>query len=81
MRSVTNSQRWGTGSADYPSSTPVAFKGGWGPDLAGRYQVRQTAIIDAGGRGYVLAMLAVPASGSFVDGHGDDHDAGQLGSA
>jgi len=68
MRRVTDSQRWGAGSAGYPSTTPVAFKGGWGPDDKGRYQVRQTAIIGAGGRGYVVSMLALPASGAFADG-------------
>ena len=68
MRSVTASQRWGAGSAGYPSSTPVAFKGGWGPDANDKYQVRQTAIVGAGNRGYVISMLALPASGSFADG-------------
>jgi hypothetical protein len=68
MRGVTASQRWGVGTAGYASSTPLAFKGGWGPDDQGKYQVRQTAIVGAGSRGYVVSMLAVPASGSFADG-------------
>jgi len=68
MRDVIPSQRWGAGSAGYPSPVPVAFKGGWGPDSSGAYQVRQTAIVGSGGRGYVVSMLALPASGSFSDG-------------
>ena len=68
MRNVIASQRWGAGSADYPPSVPIAFKGGWGPDSAGRYQVRQTAIIGSGNRGYVISMLALPTSGSFSAG-------------
>ena len=68
MRSVISSQRWGAGAAAYPSAIPLAFKGGWGPDTAGNYQVRQSAIIGSAGRGYVLSMLALPTSGSFTDG-------------
>lgn len=68
MRNVIPSQRWGAGSAGYPSYVPVAFKGGWGPDSAGKYQVRQTAIIGSGSRGYVVSMLALPESGAFSDG-------------
>jgi hypothetical protein len=68
MRNVVSWERWGVGSAGYPSSVPVAFKGGWGPDGAGKYQVRQTAIIGSGNHGYVLSMLALPASGTFTDG-------------
>jgi hypothetical protein len=47
---------------------PVAFKGGWGPDPGGRYQVRQSAIIGSGEHGYVVSMIALPASGAFSDG-------------
>ncbi len=67
MRSVIPSERWGAGSAGYPASVPLAFKGGWGPEN-GRYQVRQTAIVGSGSRGYVVSMLALPVSGSFDDG-------------
>jgi hypothetical protein len=68
MRNVVSYQRWGAGSAGYPPEVSLAFKGGWGPDSAGNYQVRQTAIVGSGGRGYVMAMIALPASGSFDDG-------------
>ena len=66
MRSVIQSQRWGAGEAGYPSAVPLAFKGGWGPE-AGGYLVRQTAIVGSGDRGYVMSMIAKPASGSFAD--------------
>ena len=46
----------------------MAFKGGWGPESSGDYQVRQTAIIGSGNRGYVVSMLALPSSGTFADG-------------
>jgi beta-lactamase class A len=68
MQNVTASQRWGAGSAGYPDTVSVAFKGGWGPDSTGAYQVRQTAIIGSGNRGYVVSMLAQPTGGSFSEG-------------
>jgi hypothetical protein len=68
MANVVGYERWGAGSAGYPSSVPLSFKGGWGPASDGGYQVRQTAIVGSGDRGYVVSMLAVPASGSFADG-------------
>ncbi len=67
MRRVIPDQRWGAGSAGYSSGVSLAFKGGWGPQN-GRYQVRQTAIISSGRRGYALSILALPASGTFADG-------------
>jgi hypothetical protein len=69
MQSVIPAQRWGAGSAGYPAETPLAFKGGWGP-TNGAYQVRQTAIVGSRGNGYVVSLLALPASGSFSDGVG-----------
>lgn len=68
MANVVGYERWGAGSAGYPSGVRLAFKGGWGPASSGGYQVRQTAIVGSGHRGYVVSMLAVPASGSFADG-------------
>lgn len=44
------------------------FKGGWGPDTTGAYQVRQFGRV-AGPRGDVaLALTAIPASGTYADG-------------
>lgn len=68
MSQVIPSERWGAGAAGYPSSVPLAFKGGWGPDSNGNYQVRQTAFVGAGDRGYVISMLALPTDGSFSEG-------------
>lgn len=67
MQDVIPSQRWGAGSASYPGAVTLEFKGGWGPEN-GDYQVRQTAIVRSGNRGYVMTMIALPASGAFVDG-------------
>lgn len=67
MSNVIPSQRWGAGSAGYPSSIDLEFKGGWGP-VGGDYEVRQTAIVGSGNQGYTMAMIALPASGSFTDG-------------
>ena len=68
MGQVTSDQRWGAGSAGYPSGATVAFKGGWGPENGGGYLVRQTAIVSTGSGGYVLSMLAQPSDGSFSSG-------------
>ncbi len=68
MQRVVPYERWGVGSAGYPNADRVAFKGGWGPDAAGRYQVRQTGIVSSGRRGYVVSILALPANGSFSEG-------------
>jgi hypothetical protein len=68
MRDVIPSQRWGAGEAGYPSSLPLGFKGGWGPDPEGDYLVRQTAIVGSGDTGYVLSMIALPSGGAFSEG-------------
>jgi hypothetical protein len=68
MSHVIGAERWGIGSAGYPSPVHLAFKGGWGPNLAGDYQVRQTGIVRVGNKGYVLSIVALPASGSFDEG-------------
>jgi hypothetical protein len=68
MERVIPAQRFGAGAAGYPAATRLAFKGGWGPNPQGAYTVRQTAIVGTGSRGYVVSLLALPASGSFEDG-------------
>lgn len=68
MQRIVPSERFGVGSAGYPRGTPLAFKGGWGPDPRGAYTVRQTAIVGKGASGYVVSLLALPASGEFTDG-------------
>jgi beta-lactamase class A len=69
MRNVVGSQRWGAGAAGYPSTIPLAFKAGWGPESSG-YLVRQTVIVGSGNRGYVVSMIAEPGGGSFSEGVG-----------
>ncbi|MGA9493887.1 MAG: hypothetical protein WBV80_27095 [Mycobacterium sp.] len=64
MGQVTGDQRWGLGSLP-----DAKIKGGWGPSPSGRYLVRQIAVVPTGARGStVVAMAAVPDSGSFADG-------------
>lgn len=58
MRSIEPSERWGLGSAGFPT---VAFKGGWGP-LGSGYGVRQTGIVGSGRAAVVVALAADPAS-------------------
>lgn len=66
MRHVTGSQRWGIGSASIPTPADVAFKGGWGPGLDGRYLVRQFGVIrTAGGGGVAIGLMASATDGSF----------------
>lgn len=44
------------------------FKGGWGPDTAGMYQVRQLGVV-SNNQGYVaLGITALPASGTYEAG-------------
>ncbi len=66
MGQVESDQRWGAGSAGYPSGVNLAFKGGWGPESG--YLVRQTAIVGSGSGGYVISMIAKPSDGSFATG-------------
>jgi Beta-lactamase enzyme family len=66
MRQVTGSQRWGIGAAGFPSGTPVAFKGGWGPESDQRYLVRQTAVVGSGEDAYVISLIVHPDRGSFT---------------
>lgn len=45
------------------------FKGGWGPDTAGMYQVRQFGLLPRGDGTYVpVALTALPADGTYETG-------------
>ncbi len=69
MGEVEPSQRWGLGRARFAAATRVLSKGGWGPNRAGRYLVRQFGIVRGPGlRGAVVGLIATPASGSFAAG-------------
>jgi hypothetical protein len=70
MAQVTPSQRWGIGAAHWPEAGTLRFKGGWGPDRAGRWIVRQFGIIESADsrRGFVVGMIASPGDGTFESG-------------
>jgi hypothetical protein len=59
MREIEPSESFGLGSAGFPQ---VAFKGGWGPEPANQYGVRQTGIIGTGDSGVVVSLIADPVS-------------------
>lgn len=63
MGQVDSSQKWGVGTL---ANTEI--KGGWGPSPAGRYLVRQIAVLPTPHGSAVVAMAAEPDSGSFADG-------------
>ncbi len=66
MEHIEASESWGLGSAGFAS---IAFKGGWGPNPAGAYLVRQSGIVDPGSAsGVVISVVAFPSSGSFAAG-------------
>jgi hypothetical protein len=63
MEHIEASESSGLGSAGFSA---IAFKGGWGPNPAGAYLARQSAIIDPGAsRGVAVSVIAFPSSGSF----------------
>src|SRR2546429_2953096 len=65
MQQVEADQRWGLGTL----CSGTRFKGGWGPDPAGRYLVRQMGIIRlANGRFVAASIATIPPDGSFGTG-------------
>lgn len=65
MQQVEGDQRWGLGTLGFGTR----FKGGWGPDPAGRYLVRQMGIIRLpNGRLVATSIATIPADGSFGTG-------------
>ncbi len=63
MQQIVVSHRWGLGAF-----TSAEFKGGWGPDTAGKYLVRQFGLIDSPSGRIAVAFAAKPDSGAFADG-------------
>jgi hypothetical protein len=57
MRGVVEEQRWGVPEAVGPG-TPVAFKGGWGPNGQLSWLVEQFAIVGEGEGAYVIGLMA-----------------------
>ena len=63
MGQVDASQAYGLGSVG------ALFKGGWGPDAAGMYQVRQLGLMPRGDGTFApVALTALPADGSYATG-------------
>jgi hypothetical protein len=57
MGQIVSYERWGIGQAAFRGASSVRFKGGWGPDPAGRYLVRQFGIVETNeGRGFVVGI-------------------------
>jgi hypothetical protein len=68
MGQIVSYERWGVGQANFAGAAKVLFKGGWGPNLEGRYLLRQFGILESKGRGLVVGLIAEPADGSFESG-------------
>jgi hypothetical protein len=66
MGQVIAEQRWGMGTIP-----GTRFKGGWGPSVAGRWLVRQFGLVSTPNGVSVVAIAAVPASGSYEEGMAD----------
>jgi len=70
MEHIIPSESWGLGSSSF--GAPVAFKGGWGPELDG-YLVRQSGVIDPGSsRGVAVSIVAHPPAGGDSFGTGTE---------
>lgn len=64
MGRIDPSQAYGLGSLE-----GALFKGGWGPDTVGKYQVRQFGLIPLGDGTYApIALTALPADGEYATG-------------
>jgi len=64
MQQIAPGESWGLGEAGF---SPVAFKGGWGPEPDGGYLVRQAGIVHVGEPGAV-AVSIVAFAPSFLEG-------------
>lgn len=63
MGEISPDQSWGLGRI-----SGALFKGGWGPDTAGQYLVRQIGVIPTNGGALGVAIASQPDSGAFADG-------------
>ncbi|WP_245553240.1 hypothetical protein [Nocardia veterana] len=63
MGKVVWGQQWGLGHLDN-----TRFKGGWGPDPAGSYLVRQFGLLSTPEGDVAIALAAQATSGTFEDG-------------
>lgn len=63
MSQVAPGQSYGLGQLP-----GARFKGGWGPDTSGAYQVRQFGLVSAPQGDVAIAMTALPPSGTYGEG-------------
>jgi hypothetical protein len=63
MGQVEQAQRWGLGVIP-----ETRLKGGWGPNPAGNYLVRQLGVLQTPTGLVAVALATEPSSGSFSDG-------------
>ena len=56
-----SSDAWGLGSTELPAR----WKGGWGPDINGRYLARQMGVLTVGDEEAVVVLAALPDDGTF----------------
>ena len=69
MGQIESAQSYGLGAVAASGSAGAAFKGGWGPDPAGNYHVRQFGLIPRGdGIFAAVAITAVPTDGTYQTG-------------
>jgi hypothetical protein len=62
MQGIEPSESWGLGSAGFAGA---AFKGGWGPEPAGAYLVRQSGVVDVhSARAVAVTIVAFPPAGA-----------------
>jgi hypothetical protein len=62
MGQVTAEQAYGIGRLP-----DARFKGGWGPDLQGKYTVRQFGVVAGPAGDVAVALTVAPASGTYAD--------------
>ena len=63
MGMIALDQQWGLSAFE-----GAKYKGGWGPDTAGGYLVRQLGVVNSPSGQTAIALAVQPKSGSFADG-------------
>ena len=56
MRNISARDSWGL-SRQYGGGSRVAFKGGWGSESTGQWDLEQVGIVGSGNSGYVMAIM------------------------
>lgn len=63
MAAIAADQRYGLGTID-----GARYKGGWGPDLSGKYLVREFGVLPTGEGHIGVAIAARPGDGTYATG-------------